>query len=148
VIAVEPIDAMRATLERVAPDIRVLDGTAEHLGLEASSADAIAVAQAFHWFANADALAEFHRVLRPAGRLALIWNRRSVDDPLQQGALGDHRTPPRRRADRLQRRLEARLRGDELLRRAGRVLGADLAGARRRRGHRPRGLDERDRRAR
>ncbi len=48
------------------------------------SVDAITVAQAFHWFDVARALAEFHRVLRPRGRFALIWNRRRLDQPLQR----------------------------------------------------------------
>ena len=31
-------------------------------------------AQAFHWFANDEAVAEFARVLRPGGVFALVWN--------------------------------------------------------------------------
>ena len=42
-------------------------------------------AQAFHWFHNRDALAEFARILKPGGRLALMWNRRSRMDPLTAG---------------------------------------------------------------
>jgi SAM-dependent methyltransferase len=39
------------------------------------------VAQAFHWFDVPSAAAEFHRVLRPDGRLGVVWNERdeSVD---------------------------------------------------------------------
>lgn len=33
--------------------------------------------QAFHWFANKDALKEIHRVLRQHGSLGMVWN---VDD--------------------------------------------------------------------
>ena len=30
--------------------------------------------QAFHWFANEESLKEIHRVLKPAGVLAMVWN--------------------------------------------------------------------------
>lgn len=82
VVAVEPVAAMRSVLEQVVPGARVLDGTAEALPLDDQSVDAITVAQAFHWFDGPAALAEFHRVLRPAGRFALIWNRRLRDQPV------------------------------------------------------------------
>jgi SAM-dependent methyltransferase len=83
VIAVEPIGGMRATLARTAPDADVRAGQAEALPLAAGAADGVAAAQAFHWFANAATLREFARVLRPDGRLGLIWNRRDLDQPLQ-----------------------------------------------------------------
>ena len=84
IVAVEPVPAMRAGLERAVPEARVLDGTAEALPLADESVDAIAVAQAFHWFDVPRTLAEFHRVLRPGGRFALIWNRRLTDQPLHR----------------------------------------------------------------
>jgi ubiquinone/menaquinone biosynthesis C-methylase UbiE len=37
-------------------------------------ADAIFVAQAFHWMANVDTLREMYRVLKPTGQLFLVWN--------------------------------------------------------------------------
>jgi SAM-dependent methyltransferase len=79
VIAVEPIAEMRALIEGV----EALDGTAEALPFADGSVDAIVVAQAFHWFDHQAALAEFHRVLAPDGRLGLIWNSRDLEDPLQ-----------------------------------------------------------------
>jgi SAM-dependent methyltransferase len=82
VLAVEPVEAMRAVLERAVPEARALDGTAEALPVADGTADAIVVAQAFHWFDGPAALAEFHRVLRPEGRAALIWNRRLREQPL------------------------------------------------------------------
>jgi SAM-dependent methyltransferase len=85
VIAVEPLDEMRAKLEQALPDVEALKGTAESMPLPEASADAVTVAQAFHWFDVAAALAEIHRVLRPEGALALIWNSRSVEDPLHEG---------------------------------------------------------------
>jgi SAM-dependent methyltransferase len=30
--------------------------------------------QAFHWFSNDESLKEIHRVLRPVGVLAMVWN--------------------------------------------------------------------------
>jgi SAM-dependent methyltransferase len=81
VVAVEPVAEMRAVLPAGA---RALDGTAEAIPLTSASADAVAVAQAFHWFDGDAALAEIHRVLRPGCALALVWNRRRMDDPLNQ----------------------------------------------------------------
>ena len=81
VIAVEPVAEMRAVLPSAA---RVLDGTAEAIPLDDASVDLVTVAQAFHWFDGDAALAEIHRVLRPGGRLALLWNRRAEDDPVNQ----------------------------------------------------------------
>jgi SAM-dependent methyltransferase len=83
VIAVEPVAAMRVELARAVPGIEVLDGTAEAIPWSNASADAVTAAQAFHWFAGPAALSEIHRVLRPAGGLGLIWNRRDRRDPLQ-----------------------------------------------------------------
>lgn len=74
VIAVEPLDAMRARLEAVSPEVEALAGTAEAIPLPDASVDAVTVAQAFHWFDAPAALAELHRVLRPDGLLALAWN--------------------------------------------------------------------------
>lgn len=83
VLAVEPVAAMRRVLAATVPDAEVLDGTAEHMPLADATADACTVGQAFHWFRGEEALAEIHRVLRPGGRLGLIWNRRDLSDPLQ-----------------------------------------------------------------
>ena len=81
VIAVEPVAEMRAALPA---DARAVDGTAEQMPLGRASADAVTVAQAFHWFDGNAALAEIHRVLRPGSSLALVWNRRRMDDPVNQ----------------------------------------------------------------
>jgi len=74
VIAVEPVDAMRQALIDKLPDVDARAGTAELIPLADGSVDVVACAQAFHWFATPAALAEIARVLRPGGRLALIWN--------------------------------------------------------------------------
>ncbi|MBB2919830.1 class I SAM-dependent methyltransferase [Cupriavidus alkaliphilus] len=81
VIAVEPVAQMRAQLAAAVGPVQVLEGSAEAIPLAEASVDAVVCAQAFHWFANARALAEIRRVLRPGGRLGLVWNVRdeSVD---------------------------------------------------------------------
>lgn len=83
VIAVEPGDAMRAELDRVAPDAETLRGSAEEIPLPDASVDAITVGQGFHWFRHDEAIPELHRVLRPGGGVALVWNLRDADAPLQ-----------------------------------------------------------------
>ena len=81
VIAVEPVEAMRAQLASGLPQVRTLAGSAQAIPVDSVSADAVVCAQAFHWFATREALAEIHRVLKPGGRLGLVWNVRdeSVD---------------------------------------------------------------------
>jgi SAM-dependent methyltransferase len=83
VIALEPVAAMRAGLTQSCPSADVRDGVAEALPLPSASADAITVGQAFHWFDGERALAEIDRVLRPSGKLALVWNLRDLRQPLQ-----------------------------------------------------------------
>jgi|SRR5438128_755177 len=97
VMAVEPVAAMRVELARAAPGVDVLDGTAEAIPCADASADAVTAAQAFHSFNGAAALSEIHRVLRPAGGLGLIWNRRDTRDP-RQAAIDAIIRPYRRRA--------------------------------------------------
>ncbi len=83
VIAIEPIDEMREQLFAALPDVDAFDGTAESIPLPDESVDAITCGQAFHWFRTDEALREMHRVLRPGGGLALVWNIRDLSDPLQ-----------------------------------------------------------------
>ena len=100
VIAVEPIAEMRAKIEGA----RVLDGAAEAIPLADASVDAVTVAQAFHWFRAGEALVEIHRVLRPGGGLALVWNVRDERDPIHAAvseilAPLERDTPRRHRKD-------------------------------------------------
>ena len=81
VLAIEPNAAMRAAAVPHAL-ISWRDGTAEATGLPAASVELVMCAQAFHWFRQRDAIAEFHRILRPGGRLAIMWNNRDPDDTL------------------------------------------------------------------
>lgn len=80
VVAIEPVDAMRAA---IGPSVPAIAGTAEAIPLPDDSADVVSVGQAFHWFDGDRALAEIHRVLRLGGSLALAWNARQMQDPMQ-----------------------------------------------------------------
>lgn len=81
VVAVEPLDQMRAQLVRAVADADVRAGRAEDIPLPDADVDAVLVAQAWHWFDHARALAEVARVLRPGGTLGLLWNNRDEREP-------------------------------------------------------------------
>jgi len=76
VVAVDPIAEMLEMLRKSLPDTPALLGTAEEIPLADNSVDAVLVAQAWHWFNPARAIPEVARVLRPGGRLGLVWNTR------------------------------------------------------------------------
>jgi SAM-dependent methyltransferase len=76
VLAIEPVAAMAAELARSLPAVQIQVGSAEALPLTDGCADVVVCAQSFHWFASSAALQEIRRVLRPGGRLGLVWNNR------------------------------------------------------------------------
>ena len=99
VVAVDPIAEMLEVLSGSLPDVPALLGTAEEIPLPDDSVDSVLVAQAWHWFDPERAVKEVARVLRPGGRLGLVWNTRDErsgwvkdlgriigheDDPLSQ----------------------------------------------------------------
>ena len=114
VVAVDPIPEMLELLSNSLPDTPALLGTAEEIPLPDDSVDAVLVAQAWHWFDPERAIKEVARVLRPGGRLGLVWNTRDErmgwvkdlgriigheDDPFSHkvtlcGTVRQHRTPP------------------------------------------------------
>jgi len=75
-VAVEPVEGMWRVLRTVAPAVPAIAATAEALPFADEALDAVVVAQAFHWFDADVALPELRRVLRPGGRLGLVWNAR------------------------------------------------------------------------
>jgi len=72
--AVEPNAAMREAFRRFLPDVPCLDGSGECTGLPDGSANLVTVAQAFHWLDEERFKTEARRILRPNGKVAIIWN--------------------------------------------------------------------------
>lgn len=79
--AVEPNDEMRGAAERELgsnPRFVSVRGRAEATTLPAASIDLATAAQAFHWFDVEATRRELARILRPGGRVALVWNDRDT----------------------------------------------------------------------
>jgi len=77
VYAVEPNRDMRLLAEQDLGDRErfvSVDGTAEESGLPAGKFDLVCAASAFHWFDPILFKRECQRILKPDGRVALIWN--------------------------------------------------------------------------
>lgn len=73
VSAIEPDSRMRAVLARRVQGAQVLEGAAEQLPLRDGSQDAVLASSAWHWVDARKAVPEAARVLRPGGRLGVIW---------------------------------------------------------------------------
>jgi SAM-dependent methyltransferase len=113
VVAVEPDARMRDVLARRSPGLDVREGRGEAIPLPDASADAVFVSTAWHWFDLPRAVPEIARVLRPGGRLGIIWTSRDRDEDWvaeldllrlpgvrgQSGASGDPSTVAEVRAD-------------------------------------------------
>jgi SAM-dependent methyltransferase len=72
VIAVDPDQRMLAVLGRHSPGVQRIAGTAEHMPLPDSCADAVLASAAWHWFDPKRAPLEIARVLRPGGRVGTV----------------------------------------------------------------------------
>ncbi|MDP9315105.1 MAG: class I SAM-dependent methyltransferase [Chloroflexota bacterium] len=87
VYGIEPNPEMRAAGEQLLSDyprFHSLAAPAEATSLPPGSVDFVTAGQAFHWFDQARARAEFLRILRPHGWAVLIWNdRRTLSAPFQ-----------------------------------------------------------------
>jgi SAM-dependent methyltransferase len=77
--AIEPNAAMREVAEPHA-QVEFCQGTAEQTGLPDQAVNLVTCFQSFHWFDKTAALAEFHRILKPQGRVAVVWNDRDRQD--------------------------------------------------------------------
>ncbi len=82
VFGVEPNAAMREAAEQILSEYERFvsrDGNAEQTGLESATTDFVIAGQAFHWFDQQKARAEFSRILKPGGWVVLVWNERRLD---------------------------------------------------------------------
>jgi ubiquinone/menaquinone biosynthesis C-methylase UbiE len=79
VTAVEPNQAM-IEAAKFHPNVRYKQANAEMLPIHQNYADLVTSMQAFHWFDFKKSLLEFNRVLKPSGRLSLVWNYWDVED--------------------------------------------------------------------
>jgi ubiquinone/menaquinone biosynthesis C-methylase UbiE len=79
--ATDPDPQMLTILEQRLPDVRLSVAAAEEIPLPDRSVDVVVCAQAFHWFDLDRALPEIARVLKPGGRIALVWNQRDERIP-------------------------------------------------------------------
>jgi ubiquinone/menaquinone biosynthesis C-methylase UbiE len=87
VLAIEPNgdmrEGMRAAVEghlsRPAPELEIVDATAEETTLQNASINLVAAGRAFHWFDKDRALAEFRRILKPGAWVTLVAADRDRD---------------------------------------------------------------------
>jgi ubiquinone/menaquinone biosynthesis C-methylase UbiE len=79
--ATDPDEQMLAILRSRLPDVRATVAGAEEIPAPDASYDVVVAAQAFHWFDHDRALPEIARVLKPGGRLAVVWNARDERIP-------------------------------------------------------------------
>jgi len=85
---VEPNTEMRTAGEQMLaawPRFHSVNGRAEATTLAEGSVELVTAAQAFHWFEPDAARAEFRRILKPGGWVALIWNERVQAPGLDAG---------------------------------------------------------------
>jgi SAM-dependent methyltransferase len=84
VFAIEPNPAMRGAAQ-ADPRIEWIDGTAEHTTLADRSVDVVTAFQSWHWVDHSAAAAEARRIVRPGGRLAVVYNERDERNPFTAG---------------------------------------------------------------
>ena len=102
--ATDPDEQMLAVLRERLPGVRTTLAGAEELPVPDASYDVVVVAQAFHWFDHERALPEIARVLKPGGRLAVVWNARDERIPWVRRlgqVLGGHAKDPEASPERV-----------------------------------------------
>lgn len=82
-VRIIPSDAQASMCEKfkkIVPNVEISHFKAEDIKLPDASVDVVIIAQSFHWFANAKAVSEIHRVLVPKGTFGMIWNSRNYGE--------------------------------------------------------------------
>ncbi len=84
VIGCEPCENMRKTaeslLEKYNNKFISINGHGESTTLADKSADLIVIANSFHFFDNERGVKELRRILKPGGRIAIIYNFRNTEN--------------------------------------------------------------------
>ena len=95
-IIVEPSKGMLESFKKNFPQIKkenIHQAASYQLPLADNSADAVIIAQGFHWFSDSASLKEIARVLKPTGKLGLIWNldyaSKSQNTPIEKSKFYD-----------------------------------------------------------
>lgn len=90
VICVEPNGDMRQQAQRGLTGYEKfgsVNGTADETGLAEQSVDFITAAQAFHWFKISGFKKECLRIMKPGGKVVLVWNVRDMEAPLNRESM-------------------------------------------------------------
>lgn len=87
VYAVEPNDDMRLTAEKELScysSFISIKGSCSDTTLKSGSVDFVTAAQAFHWFEPKLFYNECKRILKPNGKVILLWNSRDKEDEINK----------------------------------------------------------------
>ena len=66
--------ALGCRVAAVEPNADIISAPAEHTGLPDGSVSLITAAESFHWFQQEDFRKECRRILRPDGKVMIVWN--------------------------------------------------------------------------
>ncbi|APJ03957.1 class I SAM-dependent methyltransferase [Silvanigrella aquatica] len=82
VFAVEPNAEMRLAAEKSLGKFKSfisVNGNSENTTLKSQSVDFIFCAQSLHWFANEKTAKEMSRILKPHGKVVIVWNKKDYE---------------------------------------------------------------------
>lgn len=82
VFAVEPNNEMRDAAEKSLAEFKnfqSISGNSMHTTLDNKSIDFVFCAQSLHWFANEHTAKEFKRILKPNGKVVIVWNKKAYE---------------------------------------------------------------------